>query len=58
MSMYVAETKGQKKLADKHGTPFQFQRAVWRAYDDLFITHEEAVAAIDKYQWEWLEQGP
>jgi hypothetical protein len=41
------------ELQAKHGTPEAFERAVWRAYADLFITKGEADAAIAKYRTEW-----
>lgn len=33
-----------------------FESAVWRACDDLFISTEEAQEAIDKYRLEISEQ--
>ena len=44
-----------EELERKHGTLEQFSAAVWRASDQLFCTHEEAIAAIEKYKLE-LEQ--
>jgi protein subunit release factor A len=43
----------QDELAEKHGTPEQFEKAVWKAYSDLFGSQEEAVSAIRKYRNEW-----
>lgn len=39
-------TKKQEELAEQHGTPEQFEKAIWEAYADLFITRTEAWAAI------------
>lgn len=44
--------KQKEELIKKHGTLDQFEKAVWKAYDDLLITHSEAVAGIDKYKKE------
>jgi hypothetical protein len=46
-------TAKQDELAEKHGTPEQFEKAIWKAYSDLFISHEEATSAIRRYQTEW-----
>ena len=46
-------TAKQDELDEKHGTPEQFEKAIWKAYADLFITHEEATSAIRRYQAEW-----
>jgi hypothetical protein len=43
----------RKELEEKHGTPDQFEKAIWKAYADLFITMPEAMAAIQKYKAEW-----
>jgi hypothetical protein len=48
-------TKKQKELAEKHGTPEQFEKAIWKAYSDLFITSTEAWSAIMKYKDEWKQ---
>ena len=50
-------TPRQRELKDKHGTPEEFEAAVWRAYADLWITEGEASAGISKYRREWLEAG-
>lgn len=50
-------TPQQEKLKEKHGTPEEFEKAVWRACDDLFCTVAEAKAAIEKYRTEWVEAG-
>ena len=47
-------TNKQKELAEKHGTPEQFEKAIWKACDDLTITTKEAVATINGYKYEWL----
>jgi hypothetical protein len=44
-------------LAEKHGTPEQFEKAIQRAWDDLFITSYEADAAFKKYRAEWDAAG-
>ena len=41
------------ELTAKHGTPEEFERAVWEAYCNLFVTKDEAEAAIIKYREEW-----
>ncbi|MET3929563.1 hypothetical protein ABIE51_001450 [Lysobacter sp. OAE881] len=41
------------ELAEKHGTPAQFESAVWAAWAQLFIETDEAHAAIEKYNAEW-----
>jgi hypothetical protein len=46
-------TDRQKELAEKHGTPEQFEKAIWKAWEDVFITANEANAAIQKYRAEW-----
>ena len=46
-------TRKQKELAEKHSTPEQFKKAIWKAYADLFITSAEAWAAISSYKDEW-----
>lgn len=50
-------TKKQEELAEKHGTPEQFEKAIWKACDDLTITTQEAVAAINGYNYEWMQAG-
>lgn len=39
----------QEELREAHGTPEQFAEAVWNACNDLFVTTDEAVAAIQGY---------
>jgi hypothetical protein len=34
--------KNQKRLMAKHGTPEEFERAIWTAYGESFITYREA----------------
>jgi uncharacterized protein len=41
------------ELRSKHGTPEEFECAVWKAYNQFFITMEEATAAIGKYREEY-----
>ena len=43
----------KEELRKKHGTPKEFADAIWAAWADLFITMEEAKAAIHKYHNEW-----
>ena len=43
----------KEDLRKKHGTPKEFADAIWAAWADLFITMEEAKAAIHKYHNEW-----
>jgi hypothetical protein len=43
------------ELEEKHGTPEEFQKAVWNAANQLMITDEEAKIAIRKYLKEWSE---
>jgi hypothetical protein len=43
----------QKELAEKHGTPEQFEKAIWKAWDYLFLTSGKADAAIKRYRSEW-----
>jgi hypothetical protein len=45
----------QLDLKKEHGTPAEFERAVWKACDALYITPGEARAAIAKYKQEWLD---
>jgi hypothetical protein len=47
----VELTEKQKKLKEKHGTPEQFEAAVWRALDMISVA--EAIEAIHKYEDEW-----
>ena len=49
--------KAQEKLREKHGTPEEFERAIWNGYADMFVTMGEALAAITKYNNEWNEAG-
>ena len=50
-------TKAQQRLMKKHGTPEQFEKAIWKAFDYCMITKAEAVAGIAKYKAEWEEAG-
>lgn len=43
----------KEELRKKHGTPKEFEDAIWRACNDLFITDSEAIDAIKKYEKEW-----
>lgn len=43
----------RKALTKKHGTPAEFERAIWEAYNSLMITLPEAQKAIQNYKNEW-----
>jgi hypothetical protein len=45
------------ELRSSHGTPEEFERAIWEAHAQLFITTDEAAAAIGKYREEYLAAG-
>ena len=45
--------KTKNELREAHGTPEEFERAVWAASNDLFVTDDEARAAILKYRAEY-----
>jgi hypothetical protein len=45
--------KTRAELQTAHGTPAEFEAAVWAAHAQLFVTTEEAEAAIAKYRDEW-----
>jgi len=47
------DTKAELRV--KHGTPEEFEIAVWAAWADLFITTAEALEGIKKYKLEWDE---
>lgn len=51
------ESAAQRRLALKHGTPAQFESAVWKAFGNLAITAEESNRAIEKYKSEWSKAG-
>ena len=46
-------SKTRAELRSSHGTPEEFERAVWEAHGQLFVTTDEAVAAIGKYREEY-----
>ena len=50
-------THRQKVLVRKYGSPREFATAIWRAYADLFITYQEAVDGIARYEAEFLAAG-
>ena len=50
-------TNKQKQLAEQHGTPEQFESAIWQAYNELMITAAEADGAIQKYRADWDAAG-
>jgi hypothetical protein len=41
----------KRELAEKHGTPEEFERAVWGAIGEISVN--EAIEAINKYRAEW-----
>jgi hypothetical protein len=45
------------ELRTRHGTLEEFERAVWAAHAQLFVTTDEAVAGIAKYRAEWIAAG-
>lgn len=45
--------KTKEELREAHGTPDEFERACVRASNDLFITDDEARAAVAKYRAEY-----
>lgn len=45
----------RQQLQAQHGTPAEFELAVWKAYTDLMVTADEAAVAIHKYRQEWAE---
>jgi hypothetical protein len=51
----VELTDKQKELKVKHGTPEQFEAAVWRALGEISV--KEAIDGIHKYEREWAEAG-
>ena len=57
-------TVKQWKLIEKHGTVTDFEKAIWKAHGDRFITTVEAIAAINGYRHEFIsadipsENGP
>lgn len=38
-------------LRERHGTPAEFEQAVWRAWD--FLTYDEQIAGIKAYRARW-----
>jgi len=48
-------TTAQHRLKELHGTPDELEAAVWRAHADLWVTYDEALAAIGKYRDDWRE---
>ena len=54
-SVLVLLGSTREGLKAQHGTPEEFERAVWEAYTQLFITKEEADEAIRKYRGEWAD---
>jgi hypothetical protein len=51
--------KTKAELRSSHGTPEEFEKAVWEACNNLVITEKEAEAAIVKYRVEYTaaEEG-
>ena len=50
-------TKEQLRLKSIHGTPEEFEKAIWAAHGYFVITQNEAQRAIDKYKEEWKTAG-
>lgn len=50
-------TPAQQILAQKHGTPDQFNKALLRAFATLIINRTEVEQALQKYQMEWDAAG-
>jgi len=46
--------RAQRKLKEKHGTPYEFQMAVFNCVD---ISYDEATRASNEYNKEWLMAG-
>jgi 3-methyladenine DNA glycosylase/8-oxoguanine DNA glycosylase len=44
------------EIAAKHGTPAEFEEAVWRAVGQ-FISVAEAQEAIERFKRDWEEAG-
>ncbi len=57
MSNFQPRTDAQRLLAQKHGTPLEYEDAVWAAYATMDIDMTEALAAITKYRVEWHDAG-
>ena len=43
----------KQEMIEKHGTPVEFKVALGNAIAQGFITYDEAVAAISKYELEF-----
>ena len=50
-------TNKQKTLADKHGTPENFNKALLKAVTQGMVNLNEASVAMHQYQTEWDEAG-
>lgn len=50
-------TKKQEYLKSVHGTPEDFEKAIWTAHGYLVITENESRRAIEKYKDEWEAAG-
>ena len=50
-------TEEQRILIKKHGTVADYEKAIWKAHADLFITTVEAIAAINGYRHEFIAAG-
>jgi hypothetical protein len=53
----AADTPAQKVLREKHGSPAEFEDAIWRAHAQCFCTTDEALTGIAKYRNEWAVAG-
>jgi len=51
----MSMTMAQRKLKAKHGTPNTFWAALMKAHDHLEITYQEAVNAIEVYDYKWKQ---
>ena len=50
--------KTRAELRSSHGTPEEFEHAVWEAHAQLFVTTDEANTAIGKYREEYAAAAP
>ena len=41
----------KQELREAHGTPDEFESAVWLSHADLFVTTDEALKAIREYRY-------
>jgi len=43
----------KKEYIEKYGTPESFEKAIWKAFEDLFINYTEAINAIRHFNIEY-----